>query len=339
MKVSIVIPVYNVASCIEKCLHSVLEQSYRNLEVILVDDCGTDDSMTLAENYLSQHAFSNIKIVRHHCNCGLSAARNSGLKVAQGEYVYFLDSDDEITSDCIEKLVSPLKKTKYDFVIAGYKVVGSDKQYPSLILQEGAVIENKNILHAYSEGLWYMMAWNKLCNKEFLLRNALFFEEGLLHEDVVWSFKLACLAESMYVIKEDTYLYYIRQSSIMTSMTIEKDVRTYIDVFKVMGCFIKERHRVYEEDEYRILEGRKSTLLFSLLQTGEYKLYKKYYPIIYGMKYLSPLRAFAHKVIGLKYLFRDFHYCLPCGLGCFYKVMFYNICYRWRGKKIDGALL
>lgn len=77
-------------------------------------------------------------------------------------------------------------------------------------------------------------AWNKLCNRKFLLDNKLFFEEGLLHEDVIWSFKLACKACSMYVIQEPTYRYTIRAASIMTGTDIERDVNQYIKVFKVL---------------------------------------------------------------------------------------------------------
>lgn len=338
MKVSIIIPVYNVADYIENCLRSVQEQTYRDFEVILVDDCGTDESMPLAESYLIQHTSLEAKIVRHTHNRGLSAARNTGLQAATGNYVYFLDSDDSLLDDTIALMVAPLTEHKYDFVIAGYKVVGSDEAYPPLTLPSGALRSNKEILHLYAEGRWYMMAWNKLCNRKFLLDNKLFFEEGLLHEDVIWSFKLACKARSMYVIQEPTYRYTIRAASIMTGTDIERDANQYIKVFKVITQFVVNEGRQQAQDEYALLEGRKSALLFSLLQRDEYGLYNRYYPYLHEMSPISPWVAFKNKTIGIKYLLRDLHYMLPVVWGRQYKRLFYNLYYKWRGKLIEGAL-
>ena len=112
MKVSVLIPVYNVAPYIERCLQSVVDQTYTDIECILVDDCGSDNSIELAQNFINNYK-GNIKfsILHHDKNKGQSAARNTALKYAKGEYVYFLDSDDAITSDCIEILMS--LATKY----------------------------------------------------------------------------------------------------------------------------------------------------------------------------------------------------------------------------------
>ena len=95
MKVSIIIPIYNVESYIANCLHSVFNQTYKDLEIILVDDCGTDKSMNIAMESINKYKSSfYIKVIHHKENKGLSAARNSGIKEATGDYIYFLDSDD-----------------------------------------------------------------------------------------------------------------------------------------------------------------------------------------------------------------------------------------------------
>ena len=113
MKVSIIIPIYKVEQFIEDCLRSVYNQSYKNLEIILVDDCTPDDSMLIARNFVSKKELPKgmeIKFLSHKKNRGLSAARNTGIDAATGDYIYFLDSDDELSPDCISLLAEPLKK-------------------------------------------------------------------------------------------------------------------------------------------------------------------------------------------------------------------------------------
>ena len=104
--ISVIIPVYNVEKYIIRCLESVKQQSYKDYEVILVDDCGQDNSIGLAKDYLEKNFPANSHIITHDCNKGLSAARNTGILAATGEFIYFLDSDDAITNDCLSLLYS-----------------------------------------------------------------------------------------------------------------------------------------------------------------------------------------------------------------------------------------
>ena len=103
MKVSIIIPIYNVEPYIERCLQSVVSQTYPYFECILIDDCGNDRSMPFAEQFIQNYSGEiHFRILRHENNCGLSSARNTGMKAANGDYIYFMDSDDAITPECIE---------------------------------------------------------------------------------------------------------------------------------------------------------------------------------------------------------------------------------------------
>lgn len=335
--ISVIIPIYNVEQYIEDCLQSVQSQSYHRMEIILVDDCGTDNSMVLAEEFIKEHGIQNSKIIRHTHNRGLSAARNTGLLSATGEYVYFLDSDDKLTAGAIQILAEPLQEYPYHFVIGNYEVIGSNHAYPELTLPEGNLMGNQDILAAYASSQWYMMAWNKLCSREFLLRNQLLFAEGLLHEDVIWSMKLACKATSMYVVQKKTYQYTIRNSSIMTGTSIEKDAFIYLSAFEEITSFIRQEHLQTNRSVYHILEGRKSTLLFSLLQKKQNNLFRQCYAVLYKMHHLSPYRAFKEKIIGIKYLVRDFHYLLPLSIGRIYKKSFYYIFYKLFGSPIEGG--
>lgn len=334
-KVSIVVPVYHVASYIQACLRSVEQQTYKNIEVIFIDDCGTDDSVFLIKEYLSSHSFPAYKFVRHSHNRGLSAARNSGLDASTGDYVYFLDSDDTITETCIERLVASLEKKQYEVVIGSFWEQHENGENVTHLLQEGEVDEP---LQSYAEGLWYVMAWNKLCSRDFLIRNRLYFKEGMLHEDVVWSFQLACLCQSMYATNNITYSYRIRSSSIMTSLSIEKDIKIYLQAFTEIKGFILEKQLTYNKYVYRITEGKKCGILYSLLQKEESKLYQKYYPLFRDLKYISPSIAYKRKMINTSYLLRDLHYCLPQLAGCLYKRIFFLLYYKLRGKQIQGAV-
>ena len=337
VKVSVIVPVYNVSEYIERCWDSIRNQTYKNIEVLFVDDCGTDDSVAKLEEYLAATDAVDARILHHARNRGLSAARNTGLEAATGEYVYFLDSDDDITEDCLESLVSPLTEKKYDFVVGDYSVVG-EGGYSPLLMSTGAIETQEEVLRAYAEGKWYVMAWNKLCRRDFLIENNLFFKEGLIHEDVLWTFKVACKANNMYVVKHPVYNYYVRSSSIMTSMSIEKDVNIYVEVFGNIAAFAEEEGRKYGRYEYALIEGKKSGILYSLLQMGETELYATSYQKFRKLPFANPLEAYRKGVIGVGYLLRDAHYLLPEKLGCLYKKMFYLLVYRLRGRKIEGAV-
>lgn len=336
LKVSIVVPVYNVSAYIKRCLDSIAAQSYNDIEVLFVDDCGADDSVSQIKEFIAKSE-RDCKLLHHSRNRGLSAARNTGLEAATGDYVYFLDSDDDITPDCIESLVTPLNLWQYDVVVGDYSVIGGDC-YSPLLLPEGPLYSNDDVIKAYAEGKWYVMAWNKLCRREFLLKNKLFFKEGLIHEDVLWTFMVACKANSLYAVKQSVYNYYVRSASIMTSMSIEKDANIYVEVFDNISKFVKTEQLEYGRQQYVIIEGKKSGILYSILQKGESNLYQKTYLKFRELPFANPLKAFISGAIGFGYFIRDFHYVLPHQLGALYKKLFYLAVYKWRGRTIEGAV-
>ena len=241
IKVTIIVPVYNVSSYIIDCMQSVASQNYRGeIECLLIDDCGYDDSVKKIDTFLQSYKGKvEFKVLHHEHNRGLSAARNTGVAHATGDYVYFLDSDDEITKDCIEKLVQPLQNGSFDFVIGGYKVVGDLISCPSLKLKSGSILYGDDITQSYYHGDWYMMAWGKLVNASFIRSNNLAFQEGLLHEDELWSFQVACMAKSMYVVNEETYVYKIRKNSItQNAHTQERKAEAFQRIVRSMVDFV-----------------------------------------------------------------------------------------------------
>lgn len=241
--ISIIIPVYNVEPYIADCLQSVMRQTFQGpLECILVDDCGTDNSLEVAEKLISEYNGSiEFKVLHHDHNRGLSAARNSGMAAAQSNYLFFLDSDDWISDDCIEKLTQPLQQKEFDIVVGDYETVGELPYHLELSLPEGAYHES-GITHTFCNGGAYVMAVNKLYRKEFLLKNQLAFEEGKVHEDEILAFELSCVEKSFYVVKSVTYYYRIRENSIVTNKDRYKRLEGYIGVFQS----VKEKMKRYE---------------------------------------------------------------------------------------------
>ena len=270
MKITIIIPIYNVAPYISDCLHSVMNQTYQgDIECLLIDDCGTDNSLEVVDNVLKHYRGKiDFRIYHHENNRGLSAARNTGLKHATGKYVYFLDSDDEITPDCIEKLVKPLNKELYDFVIGGYKVVGSEIWDNPLNIPNKSILRGRNIIKSYYYGKWYVMACGKLCNLSFLLQNSNCFKEKLLHEDELWSFKIACSAKSLYVVNEETYIYKLRSGSI----TQQKDTRpqrliAFFEILNEMIDFVN-KNKIYNSNYSYLKIFNIANTIYQLLFAG-----------------------------------------------------------------------
>lgn len=230
MKVSIIIPIYNVAPYVKACLQSVFNQTYQDIEVLLVNDCGTDNSMDIVTNLIKGYDGKfDIKVLHHPQNKGLSAARNTGIKAASGEYIYFLDSDDTIPHDGINNLAKKVfEHPNVSFVIGGIKTFGQRVyQYP--LLSQEYIDKNDKVLIDYLQFKWNVMACNKLINRDFILNNNIQFIEGVYHEDMDFSFRLAYYAQSMACCYDITYNYLIRKGSITT----HKNIKNYEDYFSI----------------------------------------------------------------------------------------------------------
>lgn len=258
MLISIVIPVYKVEEYIERCLQSVIAQDYKgDLECLLIDDCTPDNSCAVIGDILDKYDGPiRFRLLHHEKNRGLSAARNTGIDNAQGGYIYFLDSDDYISSDCISKLAAPLTGGDCDIVIGNYTTLGTNVQFPSLNLENCTLSCNEDIVESYMQGEWYMMAWNKLCNLSFIKRHSLYFREGLVNEDNLWSFQYACWAQSLISVDTSTYYYCIREGSIMTSsdvLSFQKNqllIIGYILEFLENNCFSISRYQTHLRIRY-----------------------------------------------------------------------------------------
>lgn len=318
MKVSIVIPVYNVEQYIERCLLSVFNQSYQDIEVIIVDDCGVDRSMDIARRVsllFKEHL--DIKFIRHEKNRGLSAGRNTGIDEASGEYIYFLDSDDVLTLDCIELMVQSLSEKKCDFVIGDHEIIGADSEHrPKLTLDAGVIEDNKTIQRTFYNGEWNMNAWNKLVNLKFLKSNNLYFKEGLIHEDDLWSFYLANTASSMKIVKDKTYKHYIRENSIMTSLQFDTTLKHRSVIINCLHEYVVSHLNSLDSSVFNYIEIRK-LILFSngfFSRASLKKLYEAY-------EFIRSVPSVDRSNLSMKSKIWLLHVWMPIYLGFMYCIL------------------
>ncbi len=235
MRVSIIIPVYKVEKYIRTCLESVLRQDYPDIEIVIVDDCSPDSSMEIAKEIISTTDIPT-RIVTHEYNSGLSVARNSGINVSTGNALYFIDSDDELY-DCsvISHLAQKMCITNADIVAGNYQRVYKDNRMVSTrYSQERIFTDGSKIIDSFCNGDIPITAWNKLIKKDFITGHSLFFKEGILHEDELWTFNTVLTANCIVLTGRTTYNYYIQENSIMSEKNC-RHLQSSIEIYKEMS--------------------------------------------------------------------------------------------------------
>ena len=217
--VTISIPIYNCENHLINCLQSVVNQKYKNLEVQLVDDLGNDNSMQVAEDFIQKHPDFHFKILRNEKNSGLSVVRNVGIDNAQGKYIFFLDSDDEITPDCISKMVEIAEREHVEMVCGNVRTIKleSKEEIDAFKLHntQEKITNNTEIFESFIQGRFPVPSWNKLILLDFLKQNKLYFKEGLFAQDSLQSFETALVLNSVFFLRDDTYIYYLHQDSVI----------------------------------------------------------------------------------------------------------------------------
>ncbi len=318
MKITVIIPIYNVEQYIIDCLNSVAAQTYEgDLECILVDDCGKDKSMALVNNFIESYRGKiTFKILHHERNCGLSAARNTGMDEATGDYIFFLDSDDELKHDCLEYLAQPLKTNDYDLVIGDYIIKGIKWNKLELLYDKNEAVVEENIIPSYMTGKWPAMAWGKLYSRKFILSNKLCFKEGLIHEDELWNFEVACVAKSVFIVKKEIYVYNLRENSIMTLNTIEKRSNAMMTVLEEMYQYADSKKLLNNKYVHVKMENVRLSILN--LVRNEKSLFYKYYREQNKIVHKSWIKCFCFNARDWKKQLIDLHLLFPAEIGARY---------------------
>lgn len=236
--ISVIIPVYKVEDYLEQCIISVVKQTYRTLEIILVDDGSPDRCGAICDEW--QKKDERIKVV-HKTNGGLSDARNYGLDIAQGKYIVFIDSDDLVASTMIEGLFVVSQKYEADIVECNYSC------FTDTLPEKGEKKSGTSTVYASEEALSLLLdesifkytVWNKLYRKEIF--DTLCFEVGKLHEDVFFTYQAFGISKCIAKIEDCLYYYRQRRGSIMGS---DFSIRNFdsIEARKRQYYYMKENY-------------------------------------------------------------------------------------------------
>lgn len=247
-KVSVIIPVYNVEKFLRKCLDSVINQTLRDIEIICVNDCSPDNSQEILNDYAAKD--NRFILLDHEQNKGLAGARNTGLAVAKGDYIYFIDSDDFLAcDDALESLYSTAIADDADEVIGGVLKWYEDTGEKFLDWHEHYLkkdIRGKPLIKLPQ--LWSnVVAWNKLIRRSFLKEHNICFNEKIRkHEDNPFSIQVHILARKISILTKTTYIY--RQVHSGSIMSTEKKTDAFqrcfycYDIFKFIEAD-EERHK------------------------------------------------------------------------------------------------
>jgi glycosyltransferase involved in cell wall biosynthesis len=266
---SVIIPVYNVEKYLAQCIDSILEQTYSNFEVIIVNDGATDSSLKILKSYADKD--NRISIINQK-NMGLSFSRNVGINYSRGKYLYFLDSDDYISLDMLESVYKSISITPSDMVTFDVNVFFETKDVEINNYSKIAYFHReKTKAGVYKPGIEYYKeikrnkeyiatVWAYVVEKDFLIKNNLLFENGIVNEDELFSFKAFLLADAITYINKTLYNYRIRENSIMLKEVSFINVYSTFLIFDKMIEFIKninlseEEYSVCKDDVYRFLK-------------------------------------------------------------------------------------
>ena len=248
-KISVIIPVYNVEKTLRQCLDSIINQTYKDLEIICVNDVSTDSSYEILQEY------KGIKVVNNEINSGLGITRNNGLKYATGEYIHFLDSDDWMELNAYELLLQKLENSP-DIVyflwnnidVKNNKIIPS-KPIDGIFPYRTSILEQSGV-----------NAWHGLFKREFLIKNSLFFNDYRCMEDLEFSYKAVSLAQDVSFLNCHLLNYRTNNSNSLIG-----------NFYKYPNCAIDSYRTIYEFSKI-LSDDERDTMLSLLLNSVLYRV-------------------------------------------------------------------
>jgi len=291
---SIVVPVYNVENYLSKCLDSIINQDIAkdDYEIIIVNDGSTDKSGEIAKDYADR--YPNVVLVNQE-NQGLSGARNSGIRIARGKYIQFVDSDDYLESDVEKTLVDKMIKENLDVLRFNYQnvnekseIIDPNKSGKLFVDYTDKVCSGLEFLN---ERLGYACYAVQFMIRTDLVRSIPLFKEGIYFEDTEWTPRILCAADRVTSVKTIIYNYLVRQGSITKADSIEKKRKVIDDKIKLIGCLKNQMQ--YKEDD-RWYRGMISSMMVSTIDNIANDFYneRKHYTRILNNIEVCPLSTY-----------------------------------------------
>lgn len=260
--VSVVIPVWNVEKYVEKCVRSVMRQSYENLEILVVDDGSPDGSAEICEKLAKEDA--RVKVL-HKKNGGLSDARNFGIKKARGEWVALVDGDDFVKKDFIKELLAAAEESGAEIAICGYNT-----EIPKEAVLTGAEATRKLLIK--QENL-EIVSWNKLYKKA--LFNDIQYPVGEVNEDTLTTYKLLAVAEKVAYVDKSLYVYVERAGSITKEEDAEKRLSNRLRGAEEAARYFARQPELKSAAEVAVLLARYAYMDAAIRGEVDAKLYKE----------------------------------------------------------------
>lgn len=288
--ISVIVPVYNAEKYIKKCIESIISQTYQNMELILINDGSKDLSLQICEEFAKKD--QRIKVY-DRANGGASAARNTGLTKARGDYIVFVDSDDFVTSTYLENLYLAAKIGNYDIVQCNLEEVNNTKLSINNVTFDKMHVQEISKKQALNDRVYKVTIWGKIYSS--FLFDDFKFREGEIYEDDASYYIFVDKAKKIAVLNETLYYYYMSENSVMRND--KKDIsNAFIEIYEERIQYFKEK------DEVELLDGTYDrfclVLMLNISASFQHKnnlkdrekwiaLFKQYYSLIKKSKFIS----------------------------------------------------
>ncbi len=277
--ITIIIPIYNAQKYVKRCIESVCNQSYKNLEILCLNDGSTDNTLEI----LNELSDERIKIINKK-NSGVSDTRNYGINISKGKYIMFLDADDFLEKNYIEKMYSAIKNTNSDLIISGYKEINKNT------FVEKSIFKNKkenqfditypNYLEYYFTSFEFNPCWKQLIKKDLIIDNNIYFDKNIKYgEDLLFSICCYKFSQKTTYIKEYGYSYFKNESSVMNNINISSLLK-YSNDNKMICDYILDKFVLKKSNAQKMIEKTFRiyySIEFKMIKSGmNYKNFKDY---------------------------------------------------------------
>lgn len=259
--ISVIVPAYNVERYLEKCIDSILAQTFTDYELILIDDGSTDKSGEICDEYLLKN--HRIKVL-HNANGGVSTARNEGIRLAGGKYISFVDADDTVDSDCFEKLILAAAEKDYDFAICGFKKIRKPSKNKEAVVYQycydltGSIEEFLSCIPQYIDNALLQGPCNKLFKTQIIKEyNLLFPLDMNFGEDTVFVYKYLLHTKNVASIKDCLYNYRQLKSQTLSSRFREDKLDIYLLLFRELNNLLNNYNVDLNKEKDYLIEQYK----------------------------------------------------------------------------------